>query len=88
MPNFSCALLNSSVMTISDMEATDNRTHTGLEIIQYVQICMQEDPADRSRISEVVVMLSSETISLEAPLKPALYFRGGNSYSGNTSVDT
>jgi hypothetical protein len=59
------------------------------EIIRHVQIgllCVQEDPVARPRMSEVVVMLSSVTVSLEAPSKPALYLGGGNSYSG-VSVD-
>jgi hypothetical protein len=60
------------------------------EIIRHVQIgllCVQEDPVDRPRMSEVVVMLSSETVSLGVPSKPAFYLRGDNSYSENISVD-
>jgi hypothetical protein len=59
------------------------------EIIRHVQIgllCVQEDPVARPRMSEVVVMLSSVTVSLETPSKPALYLGGGNSYSG-VSID-
>jgi hypothetical protein len=59
------------------------------EIIRHVQIgllCVQEYPENRPRMSEVVVMLSSVTVSLEAPLKPALYLGEGNSYS-SVSVD-
>ncbi|KAJ3687932.1 hypothetical protein LUZ61_017096 [Rhynchospora tenuis] len=59
------------------------------EVIRHVQIgllCVQEDPINRPSMSEVVIMLSSNTISLEAPSKPALYLRrGGSSISQSLS---
>ncbi|XP_072952201.1 cysteine-rich receptor-like protein kinase 6 [Typha angustifolia] len=38
-------------------------------------LCVQEDPVDRPSMSTVVVMLSSETVSLEAPARPAFCIR-------------
>ncbi|KAJ1700819.1 hypothetical protein LUZ63_000598 [Rhynchospora breviuscula] len=51
------------------------------EIIRHIHIgllCVQEDPVDRPHMSEVVIMLSTDTISLEAPSKPAFYLRRGD----------
>ncbi|KAJ3705202.1 hypothetical protein LUZ61_008907 [Rhynchospora tenuis] len=56
------------------------------EIIQYIHIgllCVQEDLKDRPRMSDVVIMLDGNTISLQAPSKPAFYLRRG----GGVSVD-
>ncbi|KAF3319947.1 Cysteine-rich receptor-like protein kinase 29 [Carex littledalei] len=61
------------------------------EMIRHVHIgllCVQEDPTARPRMSQVVIMLSSETVSLEAPSKPAFCLkRGGVSYSERVSGD-
>ncbi|XP_073006012.1 cysteine-rich receptor-like protein kinase 6 [Typha latifolia] len=38
-------------------------------------LCVQEDPVERPNMSMVVVMLSSETVSLKAPSRPAFYIR-------------
>ncbi|KAJ1695755.1 hypothetical protein LUZ63_012453 [Rhynchospora breviuscula] len=61
------------------------------EVIRHVQIgllCVQEDPMDRPCMSEVVIMLSGNTVSLEVPSKPALYLRrGGGSNSQTVSGD-
>ncbi|XP_072951390.1 cysteine-rich receptor-like protein kinase 6 isoform X2 [Typha angustifolia] len=46
-----------------------------LRCIHIGLLCVQEDPADRPSMSTVVVMLSSETVSLEAPVKPAFCVR-------------
>ncbi|KAF3319945.1 putative receptor-like protein kinase [Carex littledalei] len=43
------------------------------EIVRYVHIallCVQDDQTDRPKMSEVVIMLSSNTISLQAPSRP------------------
>ncbi|KAJ4745395.1 cysteine-rich RECEPTOR-like kinase [Rhynchospora pubera] len=48
------------------------------EIIRHAHVgllCVQENPINRPRMSEVVIMLSIDTISLEAPSKPAFYLR-------------
>ncbi|KAJ3670353.1 hypothetical protein LUZ60_010677 [Juncus effusus] len=60
------------------------------EIIRHVHIgllCVQEDHSDRSRMSEVVIMLSdNDTISLQAPSKLAFYLRRNN--GNNCSVSS
>ncbi|XP_072950900.1 cysteine-rich receptor-like protein kinase 6 isoform X1 [Typha angustifolia] len=38
-------------------------------------LCVQEDPVERPNMSMVVVMLSSETVSLKAPSRPAFCIR-------------
>ncbi|XP_078157098.1 cysteine-rich receptor-like protein kinase 6 isoform X2 [Carex rostrata] len=58
------------------------------EIIRYIHIgllCVQEDLKDRPRMSEVVIMLVSNSISLQVPSKPAFYLRrrGGDSSDGS-----
>lgn len=43
------------------------------EIVRYVHIallCVQDGPTDRPKMSEVVIMLSSNTMSLQAPSRP------------------
>jgi hypothetical protein len=76
---------------ISDMGSMDSRNNNWTiwyKIIRHVQIgilCVQEDQLDRPCMSKVVVMLSSETVSLEAPSKlkirilPQSRSWGGNS---------
>ncbi|XP_078157090.1 cysteine-rich receptor-like protein kinase 6 isoform X2 [Carex rostrata] len=54
------------------------------EIIRYIHIgllCVQEDLKDRPRMSEVVIMLGSNTVSLQVPSKPAFYLRRGGGVS-------
>ncbi|XP_078151066.1 cysteine-rich receptor-like protein kinase 6 isoform X2 [Carex rostrata] len=58
------------------------------EIIRYIHIgllCVQEDLMDRPRMSEVVIMLGSNTVSLQVPSKPAFYLRrrGDDSSDGS-----
>ncbi|KAJ4813274.1 cysteine-rich RECEPTOR-like kinase [Rhynchospora pubera] len=60
------------------------------EIIRHVHIgllCVQEDPVDRPRMSEVVIMLSTDTISLEAPSKPAFYLKRGDESNTQSVTD-
>jgi hypothetical protein len=42
-----------------------------LKCIHIGLLCVQEDPADRPLMSGVTVMLSSSTVSLQAPSRPA-----------------
>lgn len=44
-----------------------------LKCIQIGLMCVQDGPADRPSMSEVIVMLSSYTISSPAPARPAFY---------------
>ncbi|KAJ3670359.1 hypothetical protein LUZ60_010683 [Juncus effusus] len=59
------------------------------EIIRHVHIgllCVQEDHSDRPRMSEVVIMLSdNDTISLQAPSRPAFYLRRNNGNNNSVS---
>ncbi|BAF14133.1 Os04g0197200 [Oryza sativa Japonica Group] len=51
------------------------------EVFSCVQIgllCVQENPADRPDISAVVLMLSSNSTSLQTPSKPAFFFGSGS----------
>nr|CAD1841125.1 unnamed protein product [Ananas comosus var. bracteatus] len=45
-----------------------------LRCIHIGLLCVQENPADRPNMSRVVVMLSSRTVTLETPSKPAFCF--------------
>ncbi|XP_078157102.1 cysteine-rich receptor-like protein kinase 6 isoform X2 [Carex rostrata] len=58
------------------------------ERIRYIHIgllCVQEDVKDRPRMSEVVIMLVTNSVSLQVPSKPAFYLRsrGGDSSDGS-----
>ncbi|KQK15896.1 cysteine-rich receptor-like protein kinase 6 [Brachypodium distachyon] len=46
-----------------------------LKCIHVGLLCVQEDPADRPMMSVVNVMLSSSTVSLQAPSRPAFCFQ-------------
>jgi len=56
------------------------------EILRCVHIglsCVQEDPADRPNISTINIMLDSNTVPSQPPLKPAFYVEmGGDIVSG------
>ena len=56
------------------------------EVLKCVNIgllCVQQSPADRPSMSVVVVMLGSDTVTVEAPYKPAYVYRS-RSYSEMT----
>ncbi|XP_028549600.1 cysteine-rich receptor-like protein kinase 7 isoform X2 [Dendrobium catenatum] len=58
------------------------------EVIRCIQIgllCVQDDPAKRPSMTEVLVMLNSYSMSLKAPSSPA-FFVGGSS-TNNSSWD-
>ncbi|XP_073108410.1 cysteine-rich receptor-like protein kinase 10 isoform X1 [Elaeis guineensis] len=44
-----------------------------LRCIQIGLLCVQEDPSDRPTMSTIVVMLSSDSVSLQDPSRPAFY---------------
>jgi hypothetical protein len=54
-----------------------------LKCIHIGLLCVQEDPADRPLMSVVTVMLSSSTVSLQAPSRPAFCIEK----SGTTDSD-
>ncbi|KAL5197370.1 hypothetical protein ABZP36_000882 [Zizania latifolia] len=68
----------------------------GGEIVRCIHVgllCVQENPADRPVMSAVNVMLSSGTVSLKAPSRPAFYIRkggggGGTEAFSDSFVDT
>ena len=51
-------------------------------------LCVQEDPSDRPTMSDVVVMLSSETMSLPIPKQPAFFTRRTLSVTDSASSKT
>jgi hypothetical protein len=56
----------------------DCRVHEGevLKCIHLGLLCVQENPADRPTMLDVLVMLHDETASFAAPSKPAFAFAG------------
>lgn len=48
-------------------------------------LCVQEDPNDRPDMSNVVIMLGSETAILTTPKRPAFVIRRGPSTSASSS---
>uniref|UniRef100_A0A0E0I1Q2 Uncharacterized protein n=1 Tax=Oryza nivara TaxID=4536 RepID=A0A0E0I1Q2_ORYNI len=51
-------------------------------------LCVQENPADRPVMSSVVMMLDSETVSLQVPSKPAFFARNGGAKPGVASDES
>ena len=47
--------------------------HEALKCIHVGLLCVQEAAADRPRMSEVVMMLNSYTVSSPPPLRPAFF---------------
>ncbi|OAY81988.1 Cysteine-rich receptor-like protein kinase 10 [Ananas comosus] len=64
--------INGTILEIVDPSMGRNYSRNeALRCIHIGLLCVQENPADRPNMSTVVVMLSSETVSLQAPYKPA-----------------
>jgi len=49
-------------------------------------LCVQENPGDRPVVASVVMTLGSDTVSLEAPAKPASFASYGGAKPGAASV--
>ncbi|CAO1941742.1 unnamed protein product [Urochloa humidicola] len=56
-----------------------------LKCIHIGLLCVQDNPVDRPVMSKVNVMLSSDTVSLQAPLKPEFYIPKSGTYSTEVS---
>ncbi|KAJ0112436.1 hypothetical protein Patl1_02122 [Pistacia atlantica] len=59
-----------------------------IEILKCINVgllCVQEDPNDRPTMSNVVIMLGSETATLATPKRPAFVMRRGPSTSASSS---
>lgn len=57
-----------------------------LKCINIGLLCVQQNPTDRPSMSSIVVMLGSDTVSLEAPYRPAYVFDRSRSYSETTEL--
>nr|BAK06110.1 predicted protein [Hordeum vulgare subsp. vulgare] len=69
-------IMDSSMTSHSPGDQMLKCMHIGL-------LCVQEDPADRPMMSVVTVMLSSSTVSLQAPSRPAFCIQKSDmNYSG------
>jgi len=56
------------------MDPMLEKSFTGSEVERCIQIgllCVQEDPRDRPSMSDVVVMLASDTVAIPKPKHPA-----------------
>ena len=60
-------------------------TNEFLRCVNAALLCVQDDPADRPTMSNVVVMLSSAAANLPVPKKPAFSIRRGFSGIASTS---
>ncbi|KAG5224928.1 G-type lectin S-receptor serine/threonine-protein kinase [Salix suchowensis] len=60
-------------------------TNEFLRCLNAALLCVQDDPADRPTMSNVVVMLSSEAVNLPVPKEPAFFIRRGSSGTASTS---
>ena len=57
-----------------------------LRCIHIGLLCAQGDPAGRPAMSSLVMMLGSDTVSLQAPPKPVFYGRRNSGTSSGTSL--
>ncbi|KAI5555770.1 hypothetical protein POPTR_019G119851v4 [Populus trichocarpa] len=60
-------------------------TNEFLRCVNAALLCVQDDPSDRPTMSNVVVMLSSETANLPVPKNPAFFIRKGLSGTASCS---
>uniref|UniRef100_A0A0E0EER6 Uncharacterized protein n=1 Tax=Oryza meridionalis TaxID=40149 RepID=A0A0E0EER6_9ORYZ len=58
-----------------------------LKCINIGLLCVQQNPADRPSMSAIIILLSSETVTLQAPYRPAYMFGRSRSYSYTETVD-
>jgi hypothetical protein len=76
------------------MEVTDSSMRgnaTGDQMLKCIHIgllCVQDNPVERPSMSTVNVMLNSDTISLQAPLKPEFFISSSGTYSTIYSEST
>uniref|UniRef100_A0A453BDE6 Cysteine-rich receptor-like protein kinase 10 n=1 Tax=Aegilops tauschii subsp. strangulata TaxID=200361 RepID=A0A453BDE6_AEGTS len=67
-----------TILEIADPSLASRSTAPEEEILAYVHIglmCVQESPADRPTMSRANAILNSDTVSLQAPSKPAFCIR-------------
>ncbi|KAK3152574.1 hypothetical protein QOZ80_2BG0160870 [Eleusine coracana subsp. coracana] len=57
-----------------------------LKCINIGLLCVQQNPTDRPSMSAIVVMLGSDTVSLEAPYRPAYVLDRSRSYTQTTEL--
>jgi hypothetical protein len=56
-----------------------------LKCVHIGLLCVQPNPVERPMMSIVNVMLSTNTVSLAAPLKPVFFTSDGSTYASNVS---
>ncbi|KAJ1381611.1 Serine-threonine/tyrosine-protein kinase, catalytic domain [Sesbania bispinosa] len=62
------------------MDPILRESHTPNEVIRSIHIgllCVQEDPADRPTMTEIVLMLDSNTVTIPTPKQPAFFIHSG-----------
>jgi hypothetical protein len=52
-----------------------------LKCVHIGLLCVQDNPVDRPKMPTVNVMLSSNTVSLQAPLKPEFFIPSSGTYT-------
>lgn len=57
-----------------------------LKCINIGLLCVQQNPVDRPSMSAIILMLSSGTVSLQAPYRPAYIFGRNRSYSETLDI--
>ncbi|KAM0900253.1 hypothetical protein ACQ4PT_020730 [Festuca glaucescens] len=71
------------------VDSSLERNYPGAEVLKCVHIgflCLQQNPADRPTMSEIMVMLNSDaTSSLPAAARPTFFLDGNSGFSHNTT---
>ncbi|XP_037480522.1 cysteine-rich receptor-like protein kinase 6 [Triticum dicoccoides] len=70
-----------TILEIADPSLASRSSAPEEEILTYVHIglmCVQESPADRPTMSRANAILNSDTVSLQAPSKPAFCIRASS----------
>lgn len=77
------------VVELIDQTLGDScRNNEVLRCIQVGLLCVQDIPADRPTMSDVVSMISNETIPLPAPKQPAFFINSSGNRNENCSLHT
>ncbi|KAF0905227.1 hypothetical protein E2562_003834 [Oryza meyeriana var. granulata] len=75
-----------TVMEMVDTTMNGNISASDVQkCIHVALLCVQGNPADRPVMSSVVMMLGSDTVSLQVPSRPAFFARNGGAQSGAAS---
>ncbi|XP_056848087.1 cysteine-rich receptor-like protein kinase 10 [Raphanus sativus] len=79
---------NGTPLDLVDPFIVDNcQSNEVIRCIHISLLCIQEDPVDRPTLSNIVLMLTSNTVTLPVPRKPGMFFQSRPENDPLNSVD-